>query len=117
MAKEAKKSTADWLDEAQLEQATKEPAWRDMRDLVDSVQGHHPDAGSLAVLLPKARTVGEICVWRVSRQFVPGPGGRGGRFEPVGFWSLRNSGGQRIAWEPVGWRPYEEPAHVPRRAS
>ena len=117
MAKEAKKSTtADWLDDAQLEQPTKEPAWRDMRDLVDPVRGRYPDAGSLFVLLPEAGTVGEVCVWRVSRQFVPGVGGRGGGFKPIGFWSLRNSGGQRIGWEPIGWRAYEEPAYAPRRA-
>ena len=114
MAKEAKKSTtADWLDDAQLEQPTKEPVWRDMRELDGREKFLQ---GGLVVLLPEVGTVGEVCVWRTSRQFVPGEGGRGGRFELVGFWSLRNSGGQRIAWEPVGWRPYEEPAYAPRRA-
>jgi len=124
MAKEAKKSTtADWLDEAQSDHPVKESPWRDMRELFDPVEvggvsvPRSPSAGSLFVLLPEAGTVGEVCVWRVSRQFVAGPGGRGGGFEPVGFWSLRNSGGQRIGWEPVGWRPYEEPAYQPKKAS
>jgi hypothetical protein len=119
MAKETKKpSTADWLDieDAPLEHPVKESTWRDMGDLVGSAPGRLPP-GHMVVLLPEAGATGEVCIWRVSRQFVAGPGGRGGRFESTGFWSLRNSGGQRIGWEPVGWRPYQEPAYEPKRAS
>jgi hypothetical protein len=121
MAKEMKKaaSVADWLDDDRNEPLLpkEKSEWRDMRDLVDPMQGRFPDAGQLVVLLPEAGAVGHICVWRVSRQFVAGSDGRGGRFEPVGFWSLRNSGGQRIGWDPIGWRPCEEPVYVSKKAS
>lgn len=90
-------SVADLMDFEQ----DKSPAdgWRPMDELVD-VEG--------PVVLTADRKTGQIAKWRLSREFVSGPGGRGGGFQKVGFWAAGLSGGQRIPWEPVGWRPYEE---------
>jgi hypothetical protein len=112
MAKKSEQaSVADWLDSdgdsvrSQPESATNQEQIDDWREM--STLGVAHDAGALVVLTPDRRQ-GFTCSWRESRQFVPGADGRGGRFATIGFWSLGRSGGQRIGWEPVGWRPYEE---------
>lgn len=117
MAEKAKRSNSvDWLDEpdpapvAEVEKTVPgAEGWRDMGEI-----GADETSGRPVVLTGQNQT--QVCVWRVSRRFVPGPDGRGGRFEPVGFWALRNSGGQRIQFEPTAWRPYTEADFYPKRA-
>lgn len=41
-------------------------------------------------------------VWRQSRKFIAG------KFEPTSFWAIHNGGGQRIAFEPVGYREHQD---------
>lgn len=95
MAKDTKKaaSVGDWLDTEQIESVTS--IWRPMAEIGEL------SAGNSRALTPDRRTV-HVCVWRVTRQF----GGRTARWEPVAYWAnLRN--GERIDWEPVGWRLLE----------
>ena len=48
-----------------------------------------------------------VAIWRHTREF------RDGRFQPTAFWAVRNAGGQRIPFEPIGWMKFEEPMYVP----
>jgi hypothetical protein len=68
----------------------------------------YPYSGEPVWLTPDGTTE-YIAVWRVTREF------KDGRFQPVGFWALRNSGGQRIGFEPLGYRKYEEPIYTPKK--
>lgn len=49
-------------------------------------------------------------VWRKTRRV------EGGRWVYAAFWAKRNSGGQPIGFEPVGYEKHEEPPLVGRRA-
>lgn len=89
----------------------------------------HPAAARAEPVLPKPRyqpmenarkdgrplflTDGKIeveAVWRISREFVPpsdrdlGKPGIVGQWKHVGRWAIYNAGGQKVPWEPTGWR-------------
>lgn len=89
--------------------AAPDDGWRD----IETITTDETD-GNVVVLTADRKHQGRVCMWRTSREFVAGPEGRGGRFQAVGFWSERNTGGQRITWEPIAWRPYAEPAYEPK---
>lgn len=128
-------SAADWLDgekselpvetgsgsgfdgeESAAPVESRPDSWREMAEIVDPGRGVSPPEG-VPFVLTCDRVVGIVASWRRSREFVPGPGGRGGRFEPVGFWTARKSSGQRLPWAPVAWRPYEELAYESRKSA
>lgn len=68
----------------------------------------YPYNGEPVWLTPDAMTE-YLATWRVTREF------RNGRFTPTAFWVYRNSGGQRIHFEPLGYRRYEEPIYLPKK--
>jgi hypothetical protein len=45
-----------------------------------------------------------VAQWRTTREFTRTTL----NWDPVGFWTERNSGGRRIAFEPLGFRRFEE---------
>lgn len=101
-------SAADWLDseqETEPQYVAMPNEWRPMDEIGEL------RSGELRVLTPGGLT-GYVCAWRQSRAFDVASG----RWAAVGFWTLRDSGGQRIGWEPVGWLPYQEPAFEEKRA-
>ena len=113
MAKiEAKKpSVAEWLDgEAQTE-ALPEPRiediWREFPPRFPHGVLPMPPYDGLPVFVTSDRRRADAAVWAITRAFRPGIDGRGGRFEPVGFWAVLNAGHTRIPYEPIAWRPYD----------
>jgi hypothetical protein len=59
-----------------------------------------PDDGKAIQLLgPDGQRV--EAVWRNSRGFDP----VGGKWRQTAFWAVRNAGGLRVDWEPLGWKP------------
>lgn len=99
-------SAADWLDseqETEPQHVAVPDSWRSMDEIGEL------RSGELRVLTPGGR-LGHVCAWRQSRAFDT----VNGRWVETGFWTLHNSGGQQIGWEPVGWLPYQEPAYGKR---
>jgi hypothetical protein len=78
--------------------------WRDMPAPPEPGRyGEAPYDHALVAVTPDG--VAETIVqWRTTRAFSR----ETLRFEPVGFFTERNSGGRRIGFEPLGWRRYEE---------
>lgn len=66
--------------------------WQDM----DSA----PKTGGPLLLTPDLEQAHEA-VWRSTREYSPSAS----RFVDVGFWAVRNAGGRKIGFEPLGWRP------------
>lgn len=59
-----------------------------------------PDDGKPVWLLGQEKEMCEA-VWRHSRRWDR----NGGKWRIIGFWAIRNSGGQPILFQPVAWRP------------
>jgi hypothetical protein len=82
--------------------------WLEIPILAHGASAFHPFTGEPVWLTPDGTTE-YLAVWRVTREY------RDGRFQPVGFWAVRNGGGQRVPFEPIGYRRYEEPIFVPKK--
>ena len=68
----------------------------------------YPFNGQPVWLTPDGETE-YLAVWRVTREF------KDGRFQPTAFWAVRNGGGTKIEFEPIGYRRFEEPLFVPKK--
>jgi hypothetical protein len=82
--------------------------WLEVPDFCKMRGRPYPFTGEPVWLTPDGATE-YIAVWRVTREY------RSGRFQPVGFWAVRNGGGQKIDFEPLGYRRFEEPIFVPKK--
>lgn len=69
---------------------------------------HYPFNGQPVWLTPDGETE-YLAVWRITREF------KEGRFQPTAFWAVRNGGGTKIGFEPIGYRRFEEPLFVPKK--
>lgn len=93
--------------------AISEIEWLDMPENEDvRFQGTriyvYPYDGQPVWLTPDGVTE-YLGVWRVTREF------KDGKFQPTAFWAIRNGGGQKLGFEPLGYRRYEEPLFVPQK--
>ena len=69
----------------------------------NKVKGIYPYGGSPVLLTPDGKTF-HPAVWRVTRKFDPiAPG-----WVSTGFWAVRNGGGRKIDFEPIGFRKFED---------
>jgi len=59
-----------------------------------------PDDGKPVLLMSGEKQILEA-VWRHTRRWDK----NGGKWRVIGFWSVRNSGGQPVLFKPVAWRP------------
>lgn len=82
--------------------------WQDIPNFVYEDEPRFPYNGEPVWLTPDGSTE-YLAVWRVTREF------REGRFQPIGFWAIRNGGGTRIPFDPLGYRKFEEPIYTPRK--
>jgi hypothetical protein len=62
-----------------------------------------PDDGKPVWLMAPDHSVVEA-VWRHTRMF-DRFGGGGGQWREIGFWALRFSGGLKVTFSPIAWRP------------
>jgi len=70
----------------------------------------YPYDGQAVTLLSSGRDKEAAAVWRSTRAI------KDGRWDSVHFWALRNSGGQRVPFEPVAYKKFEEPVFMPKNA-
>jgi hypothetical protein len=87
-----------------------EPAKTEWLDLPPVQKNVYPYNGA-AVLVTPDGDQSWLAVWRDSRAYNK----VSARFEDVSFWAVRNSGCQRIPFEPLGYKPFEEPVYVPKK--
>ena len=82
--------------------------WYDIPNFAYPEAPVYPHNGEPVWLTPDGN-VEYLAVWRTTREY------RDGRFQPVGFWAIRNGGGTRIPFDPLGYRRFEEPVYIPAK--
>ena len=90
--------------------ATPEIEWADIPNFAYPDAPPYPHNGEPVWLTPDGTTE-DLAVWRVTRAL------QNGRFQPTAFWAIHHGGGQRIGFEPLGYRRYEPPIYVPKKSA